>query len=371
VLVHGAAIDTFAAETGRIRPMNSALSDLGLTPFFTQQLTTDEFDRCRIARVTAVQRSEIIVNDGEGEHAVAPGGNWYQRSPEERPTVGDWLLLDIDQDKLVRLLERKSVFKRMAVGTKAELQLIAANIDTLFIVTSCNDEFKESRLERYLALATEAGVDPVVVLTKADLAADPDVFRDRVRTVNRNIPVEIVNTLDGDTLRGVTAWITKGVTVALVGSSGVGKSTLLNTLSGRELMATGEIREQDAKGRHTTSFRSLHLLPGGGLLLDVPGMRELKVAQLDKALDSVFDDIASLARQCRFGDCDHNAEPGCAVRAALDAGQLDERRLNNYRKLVREEQRNSSTLAEKRQYERQFSRHVKEAIDHKRRRDDD
>lgn len=349
--------------------MNTELIDLGLTPFFTQQLTAEEIEHCLLARVTEVQRSHIIVSDGIDEWRIKPGGTWYQLPVAQRPTVGDWVVLDEAHDKLLRLLERKSIFRRVAAGTRVEVQLIAANIDTLFIVTSCNEEFEESRLERYLALASEAGVDPVVILTKADLAGEAEAYVDRVRAVSIDLPVEIVNALDADTLSGAMAWVNKGSTVALVGSSGVGKSTLVNSLAGSKLVETGAIREQDAKGRHTTSYRSLHRLSGGGLLLDVPGMRELKVAELDTALAQVFSDIETLAKQCRFRDCKHNDEPGCVVREAVDAGEIDERRLGNYKKLVLEESRNTASIAEQRHRDRQFGKTIKAHLELKRQRE--
>ena len=346
--------------------MNSELSDLGLTPFFTQQLTADEIEGGEISRIIEVQRTHVVVSDGIEEWNITPGGAWYQLPSRQRPTVGDWVLLDALRQKIVRLLERKSIFQRVAAGTKTDVQLIAANVDTLFIVTSCNDEFEESRLERYLALAYEAGVDVVIILTKADIAEDPESFAGRVRAVSPEIPVELVNALDAGTLSGALAWVSKGSTVALVGSSGVGKSTLLNTLSGSKLVQTGSIREQDAKGRHTTSYRSLHRLDGGGLLLDVPGMRELKVAELDTALSEVFGDIESLAKRCRFRDCDHDAEPGCAVRQAIESGDLESRRLVNYKKLVQEEARNTASIAEQRYKDRQLGKTIKEHIELKR-----
>jgi len=346
--------------------MNTKLINLGLTPFFTQQLTVEEIECDRLARIIEAQKSRVIASDGAYEWAISLGGSWYQLTAEHRPTVGDWVLLNEQREKIVRLLERKSVFKRVAAGTKVEVQLIAANVDILFIVTSCNDEFKESRLERYLLLALEAGVDPVVVLTKADMTEDAESYSKRAQALQVGLPVEIVNGLDAETLRGVRSWVTNGTTVALVGSSGVGKSTIVNSLSGTQLMETGSIREQDAKGRHTTSYRALHSLPDGGLLIDVPGMRELKLAQLDTSLADVFADIETLAKQCRFSDCNHDKEPDCRVREAVSSGGLDERRLINYQKLVREEARNTSSLAEQRHRDRQFGKTIKQHLELKR-----
>ncbi|MEQ8207469.1 MAG: ribosome small subunit-dependent GTPase A [Woeseia sp.] len=346
--------------------MNPELADLGLAPFFTQQLNEQELARGALARITEVQRSGVVAHDGRAERSYTLGGAWFNLPAEERPTVGDWVVLNDVHDKIERLLERKSVFKRVAVGSKIDVQLIAANIDTLFVVTSCNDDFNESRLERYLAIAAEAGVEPVLVLTKADLVEDADSYRDRVRAIGAHLPVEIVNSHDTESLQGVLAWVGKGMTVALVGSSGVGKSTIVNSLAGQAVLDTGAIREHDAKGRHTTSYRSLHRLPGGGLLLDVPGMRELKVAQLDDALSAVFADVATLADNCRFRDCEHNDEPGCAVRIAIEAGALDERRLRNYRKLLREEARHTTSLADQRHRDKKFARVVQQSVELKR-----
>lgn len=328
--------------------MTASIQDFGLVPFFAQQLSLEEIEHDRVARVTEVQRSLIRVTDGASERSITLTSKWLEVAAAQRPTVGDWVVLDDALLRVERILERKSLFRRVAAGEKAELQPIAANVDILFVVTSCNEEFKESRLERYLALAAEAGVIPVVVLTKIDLCDDSDVYADRARSVQQGIAVESVNALDSSTFAGLMAWIEPGSTIALVGSSGVGKSTILNTLTGEVVAATSGIREDDKKGRHTTTHRQLHPLPSGGLLIDVPGMRELKVADVDSALATVFDEIEELAAQCRFADCHHDSEPGCAVRAAIERGDLNERRLNNYRKLLRENARHSASIAERR-----------------------
>ena len=341
--------------------MSSALHDYGFVRFFAQQVSQEEMQNNRVCRVLEVQRSLITVFDGAGKRSISLTSSLLTAAPDERPTVGDWVLLDNEAAEIERVLERKSVFRRVAAGENADIQLIAANIDVLFIVTSCNEEFNESRLERYLSLAHEAGVIPVIVLTKIDLAEDPDSWIERARGVQSGVAVECVNALDKATFSGVNAWIEPGSTIALVGSSGVGKSTILNSLAGTRIAATSEIREDDKKGRHTTSHRALYKLVGGGLVIDVPGMRELKVAEIDSALAVTFDDIDALAAECRFADCRHESEPGCAVRSAVEDGEIPERRLRNYLKLLHENERNSATLAEKRSQGRAFAKLVKEA----------
>lgn len=350
--------------------MSASLQDLGFVPFFAQQTSPDELEHDRVGRVTEVQRSRITVSNGKEERFVPLTGSWQTARPEDRPTVGDWVVLDAQHTRLERVLDRQSVFRRVAAGEKADIQLIAANVDILFVVTSCNEEFKESRLERYLALAVEAGVIPVIVLTKIDLANNPEAYAKRARSVQSDVHVEQANALDRATLGGVRAWITPGSTVALVGSSGVGKSTILNTLAETSVAATSDIREDDKKGRHTTTHRALHRLPGGGLLIDVPGMRELKVAEVDTALTRVFDDIEAIASNCRFADCRHESEPGCAVIAAIENAKISERRLRNYQRLLRENERHKASLAERRSNERAFAKNVRRVLAEKKRQRD-
>lgn len=308
------------------------LARLGWRPFFAEQIRSAERD-CVPARVFGVRRRSLTVAFEGGEADLHLGGRWFQGAPEQRPTIGDWVLLDARCATIVRLLERHSLLARRAPGRAHELQPMAANVDTMFLVTSCNEEFNPARMERYLALALEAGVRPVVVLTKADCADSTERYRAAAAGLMRDLAVELVDARDPATLGGVRAWCGEGQTVALLGSSGVGKSTLVNSLAGAALQATGAIRAADAKGRHTTTGRSLHLLPDGGLLVDNPGMRELMLAAAEQGVTELFADVEELASRCRFGDCGHETEPGCAVRDAVADGSLDPRRLDSYRKL--------------------------------------
>jgi ribosome biogenesis GTPase / thiamine phosphate phosphatase len=332
-----------------VSAFNASLAELGWSPFFAQQLTAAEAATARPGRVYAVQRGRVAVAVDGDSLELPLGGRWYQGGAEARPTIGDWVLIDAEGTTVLRLLDRKSLLKRVAAGREREVQPLAANVDVLFVVTACNEEFNPSRIERYLALALDAGVEPVVVLTKADMTNAPERFVDAVRALKRDVAVALVDARDPATLDGVRAWCRPGRTVALLGSSGVGKSTLVNSLCGSALQATGAAREDDAKGRHTTTQRSLHRLPDGGLLVDNPGMRELALTEVDAdAAAALFDDVEVLADRCRFRDCEHQSEPGCAVREALARGDLDPRRLDSYRKLHREDARHRETLAQSR-----------------------
>lgn len=334
------------------------MRQLGWKPFFQQQLSLEELGDCEAVRVMAVHRSQLEVAGEQGEESVLVSGGLFEDA-EERPTVGDWLLLNRTTRKPERRLERSSLFRRMAPGGQG-VQLIAANVDNVLIVSSCNHDFNLSRVERYLALVREAGSRVCLVLTKADLCDDHEQYREALR-LHRDLPVVFVNALDAESIAPLRDWCGAGETLALLGSSGVGKSTLLNSLAGTELAATSGIREDDSKGRHTTRHRALYAIADGGLLLDSPGMRELGLANAEQGLAETFADIGELAEQCRFADCAHESEPGCAVRAAMETGELDERRLRNWHKLGREMARNNRTLAQTRADDRtlgQFYRSV-------------
>lgn len=315
------------------------LTQYGWSPELQDLFQSHAADGLTPARIIVQQRGgyRLITEAGEIE-ARATGTLLKSASDEERPTAGDWVAIEArpgETTALVRhVLPRKTAFIRKSVRGGA--QVVAANVDTAFLVASMNADQNLRRLERYLATAHESGAEPVIVLTKADLADDPDALVAEVETIASGAPVLAVSSKTGAGLDGVAAHLPPGRTAVLLGSSGAGKSTLLNALAGQEKMATREIREDDGRGRHTTTHRELVLLPSGGLILDTPGMRELGLWDAGAGVSAVFEDVEGLAADCRFSDCTHTREPGCAIRAAIEAGDLPIERLRAYEKLQAE-----------------------------------
>ena len=301
----------------------------------------------RVARVTEQHRSHYVVSDGAREFKAQAPAPWTRKdvAPETRAAVGDWVRLDPERDQILELLPRSSLFKRGAAGEHYKQQTIAANIDIVFVVTGLDGDFNPRRIERYLVLVMNSGARPVVVLTKADRCEEVEALRARLAQIEGGgVPVHAVNAKDASSVAELHPYLGAGVTAVLVGSSGAGKSTLTNTLLGIEKMKTGAVREADSRGRHTTTHRALIPLPQGGCLIDTPGMRELKLTGEEDLEAGQFADIDALAMQCRFGDCAHQTEPGCAVRVALESGELDPERWASYQKLRDELQAQASNL---------------------------
>lgn len=292
-------------------------------------------------RIVVQQRDAYLVATDDGELTAKISGRLRHEAREAGlPAVGDWVALSANLVErtatLHAILPRRTAFVRRAADSVQTVQVIAANIDVAFVVTSMNADLNPRRLERYLAAAWQSGARPVVVLTKSDLSEAPQALAADIAAVAAGCPVLVVSARKGLGLDVLMDQVSPGETCVLIGSSGVGKSTLVNALLGEERMATQEIREADSRGRHTTSHRQLVLLPGGGLILDTPGIREVGLIDADEGLAMAFDDIERLAETCRFRDCGHANEPGCAVRGALETGALDPDRWASFQKLGQE-----------------------------------
>ena len=338
------------------------LRKFGWKPFFQQQLPEEGLEGMCVSRISAHYGSQVLLLGEAGEFRVPA----QLAESAGEVAVGDWLLLRAQDHRAVKRLERQTLLYRKAAGEEVKPQAIAANIDTIFIVCSCNEDYNLSRLERFLALTVQSGATPVVVLTKSDLISDPASRRREAERLNSGLLVECMNAREQEQAKVLLSWCGPGQTVALVGSSGVGKSTLANALGANDL-ATGEIREKDGKGRHTTTSRSLHPLPSGGVLVDNPGIRELQLPACEAGVLGVFEEVVRLTDQCRFNDCSHDGDAGCAVAAAVEAGALDQRRHQNFLKLLAEQARNSRTLAERREQDRKLGRFYKSVMRDKRR----
>ena len=302
--------------------------------------------QARPARISEQHRSGyLVVESIEAAHRAESLPEWqragsYRKgeiAPEARPAVGDWVLIEGEAPnalRIVALLPRFSAIKRGAAGEHYRQQVIAANIDSVFVVCGLDADFNPRRIERYLLLVGGSGVHPVIVLTKSDKdGADIEAALHELRALG--VPVLAVNAKDRDSVASLEPWLGEGQSIVLVGSSGAGKSTLTNTLLGTERMKTGAVRESDARGRHTTTHRALIALPSGACMIDTPGMRELKPTGEEVVAES-FADIEALAAACKFNDCRHLKEPGCAVRAAIEAGEVDAQRVANFLKLSAE-----------------------------------
>jgi ribosome biogenesis GTPase len=329
--------------------MTDTLTTLGWTPHFARQtdIDPDADPLPHPVRVTAVHRSRLDGLSANGTESLSPtaAAGLY--------TVGDWVIAT--GASASEPLERTTAITRRAAGEESKPQLIAANVDTLGIVTSCNADFNVARLERYLAMCAASGCFPMVILTKADQCDDPASFVRQAQKLSPLLTAIAIDATDADDVSRLNAWCSDGQTLALVGSSGVGKTTIQNRLTG-VIDATQGIRADDAKGRHTTTNRNLRATGAGGWLIDTPGMRELRLVDADEGVDEVFADITELATQCKFNDCAHQSEPGCAITKAIKVGDLDADRLERWRKLERENRFNTATVGENRGHLKRLQR---------------
>jgi ribosome biogenesis GTPase len=338
-----------------------ALHNLGWSEFFSAQLGDLELtSEIAAARVAEENREMYRLLSAEGEFMAEVSGKFRHEvaGRADFPAVGDWVLASTRKEEsratIHRVLNRKSKFSRKIAGKKIEEQIVAANVDVVFIVSSLNSEFNLRRLERYVTLAWESGAQPVIVLNKSDLSENPEGLRRKAEAAAIGVDVILTSALRGDGIEEIREMmhrvpgnpvsseitcekISLAKTAALLGSSGVGKSSLINAILGTQLLDTGEIRESDDRGRHTTTTRHLIVAPGGGVLIDTPGMRELQLWDASEGIDQAFGEIAELAANCKFRDCQHVNEPGCAVRAAVESGALDAERLGSFHKLGCEE----------------------------------
>ncbi|MCB2125132.1 MAG: ribosome small subunit-dependent GTPase A [Rhodobacteraceae bacterium] len=335
---------------------NPTLASLGWSDDFDHLLGAAEREALVPARVTGVHRARLatLTANGAAELALPPD------LPAGDVAVGDWVLADPDTGRVARLLDRRSRIFRRAAGEEAREQLIVANVDTVFLTTSCTEEFNEARLERYVALAHAGGVPPVFVLTKTDCSDGPEAYVARLRAIGPTIPTVALNARAPDAAEALKPWCGPGQTVAFLGMSGVGKSTLASALTGLDL-DTGEISADQMRGRHTTTAREMHQILGGGWLIDTPGMRELRLTDMAEGIDEAFAEISALAGQCRFRDCSHGPEPGCAVQAAVVAGAVDAARVERWKKLRAEDAGHSAQALDRRRKGKALAKRVKAA----------
>jgi ribosome biogenesis GTPase len=356
-----------------MKKIPQGIEELGFEERFLDSFKPEYLNRFNIARVMAVHKDSFTINNGANDVIAEMAGKMLlsAASPLEYPAVGDWVLVTFHDANtfciIHQLLPRISLLKRKTPGKKIDFQLIAANIDIAFIVQSLDTDFNLRRLERYLAMVEDSHIKPVVLLSKSDLLEAKDVA-DRVAEIYNVMPslqVQPFSNKNEAGLKNVEDLLTPRQTYCLLGSSGVGKTTLLNNLIGKSQFQTKTVREKDGKGRHATTYRQLIKLAGGAMLIDTPGMRELGNFSVATGIDETFSEILELAEQCRFNDCSHVTEKGCAVLMAVENGQLPEERYLNYIKMQKESLHYEMSYLEKRKKDKEFGKYVKAVMKHK------
>lgn len=316
------------------------LIELGFNEYFKSQMEATE-DKV-VGRVSTAANGIYKVVSKDGMFNSHVSGRFYHQAQHSRdfPCVGDWVLIErlSGEDKAVihHVLERQSLLSRHAAGEKNEEQLMAANVDTVLLVNAMNNDFNLRRMERYLMVVYESGAMPVFVLTKKDLCTDEYEKVAAIEEIAPGVPIHTIDGIRGEGIEALKTYVQEGKTLSLIGSSGVGKSTLINHLIGKSVQVTQGVRGGDDRGRHTTTHREMFLIPGGGIVIDTPGMRELQLWTSEDSVDQTFQDIEMLAKKCQFNDCQHKTEPKCSVKEAIENGDLTDERLKSYRKLQRE-----------------------------------
>lgn len=342
------------------------ITSLGFTQEYMRNTEAEMFSGFEISRVIKEFKERYIINDGSNDYEAEVVGNlrYAAKNREDFPAVGDFVLHQCFDEKsaiIHKVLPRTTVLKRQSVGKYADEQIIAANIDIAFIVQSVGHDFNINRLERYLTIVNAGNVLPVLVVTKTDLAeeGEPEALYAMIKERAIQIPVYFISSITLDGFSELNKVFEKGKTYCFIGSSGVGKSTLVNKLLGEEQLETNTISDSTSKGRHTTSYRELIILDNGSIVIDTPGMRELGIADSSQGLEETFYNIMELSEQCRYSDCTHTTENGCAVIQAVENGELNEQSYQNYLRLEREKQHFQSTIAEKRSKDKEFGKMVK------------
>ncbi|HLO91104.1 MAG TPA: ribosome small subunit-dependent GTPase A [Lentimicrobium sp.] len=343
------------------------LEDLGFNSALEKFRKDNSLEVFEAGRITAEHKERYIVKTSGGEYEAEITGNmrFSARSREDFPAVGDWVALSVfdhDTALIQRIYPRQSVIVRTAVGKTGERQVIAANIDLAFIMQAADRDYNINRLERYLTISYESGVTPVIVLTKTDLTGEGNVANiiEGIKQRISGVQVIPISNISGSGYDEIRELVTKGKTCCMLGSSGVGKSSLMNNLAGRSIMQTGSISESTNKGRHITSHRELVILENGGMLIDNPGIREVGIADSDSGLEITFNQIYDLAKGCKFDDCTHTNETGCRVIEAVEEGTLDNSSYQNYLKMEREKAHFEETAFEKRKKEKAFGKIMKD-----------
>jgi len=352
----------------------SNLESLGYSDWFKARADEEKIASHSIARVVSVHKDSYTVTNGGDEIFSELSGNllYSTESAIDLPTTGDWVYADFFDDDthaiIYGVLPRKTLLKRKAAGKLVDYQLIAANIDISFIIQSLNDNFNLRRLERYLVMVNEAGIEPVILLSKCDLVSteELDDVKSKVLSIAPHTTMLAFSNVNWENIDSITSMLKKGCSYCLLGSSGVGKTTLLNSIIGNEEFETRPVSKIQSKGRHTTTSRQLVRLESGAMIIDTPGMRELGSLSVDDGLDETFSEILELSKRCKFTNCSHTNEKGCAILAALESGELSDNRYQNYLKMKKESEYNQMSYLEKRKKDKSFGKMVKSVMKEKR-----